>query len=97
MSEKVDPFLKASDDLCLICNEPLGNDYSVITKPGWPSIKAHAKAWNDVPLAPGNVYFEFTQVHSKVDGREEPFGKRHKAYKCIGRFSRESLREKLSL
>ena len=34
----------------------MGNDYSVITKSDWPSIKAHAKAWNDVPLAPGDIY-----------------------------------------
>ena len=76
MSEKVNPFLRISDDLCLICDEPLGNDSSLITKAGWTSLKNHAKAWNDVPLEPGHTYFEFTQVHAKVDGKEEPFGKR---------------------
>ena len=50
MTDNVNPFLRISDDLCLICCEPLGNDSSVITKVGWKSIKNHARAWNDIQL-----------------------------------------------
>ena len=95
MTDNVNPFLRISDDLCLICCEPLGNDSSVITKAGWNSIKNHARAWNDIPLKPGETFFEFTQVHAKVDGKEQPFGKRHKSFKCKGNFSKESVRNEL--
>ena len=101
MSEKLEPFLKTrnTDDLCLICGEELVKDISVISQDlnAWEKLKDHARAWKDVPLKPGEEFYEFTLVHEKVDGVEIPFGKRHRSFKCKGNFAKTALREKLKI
>ena len=57
-----------NDELCLVCDKLLGNDYSVISNSGWANIKSHAKEWSEIPIDPGEEYYGFTLVHGKVDG-----------------------------
>ena len=99
MTEELRAYLKVAneDSLCLICGEELGNDSSVVSsdEKAWTNLKGHAKAWKDVPLEPGEDFYGFTLVHEKVDGVQEPFGKRHRSFKCKGNFAKASLREKI--
>ena len=86
MRKEIEAYLKVVNEnsLCLICGEELGNGSSAISKheKAWANLKDHAKAWKDVPIEPGEDFYGFTLVHGKVDGVQEPFGKRHRSFKC---------------
>ena len=95
MSGNLDPYLYLNDELCLICGEGLGNDASTISREGWPKIQSLAKEWSLLPIKPGNEYYQYTLVYSKIAGKGEPFGQRHRKNKCRANFGKKSLLEKL--
>ena len=99
MSETLEPYLKVenNDNICLICSKELGNDVSLISKDlkAWTSLKNHALDWKSIPLQPGEEYYGFTLLYDKIDGIQEPFGKRHRSFQCKGNFAKVSLRDKL--
>ena len=85
-------------ELCLLCNkELLPCEAREIHPSGWKNLQTKAKEWSRKQVPVTDDVFRFTEVHAKVDGVINPFGRRHEHYRIdfTTKLKRYSLREEI--
>ena len=76
-------FRIEEEDKCLICNKTFGRKDKVHCSGinSWPKFKEQAEKWSNFKSHEDNNEYVYTLIHSKLNGREEPFGKSHRSRK----------------
>ena len=83
MSELINPVLKVSESICLLCERNIlkTEDSCKFQEKGWENLKSQAKSWADIRIPTNDQFYQFQFVYRTIKDHNKPFGKAHKT-KC---------------